>query len=87
MARGIPRLEPDGIRSVVVRGHRPRDKTPRRYRPEAERRAAEPWRADGYGPEYRRARELCIDRARGRYRGVRECFGNSPGVDPDAGRW
>ena len=66
MARGIPSLEPDGIRSVAVRGHRPRDKTPRRYRPESERLAAEPWRSSGYGQEYRRARELCIDRARGR---------------------
>lgn len=66
MAHGIPSLEPDGIRSVAVRGHRPRDKTPRRYRPESERLAAEPWRSSGYGQEYRRARELCIDRARGR---------------------
>ena len=52
----IPRLEPPGKR----------DKPPRKYKPEAERLKAEPWRRSGYGAAYRSRRREAIERTGGR---------------------
>ena len=59
----IPRLDPDGVARY---GSRPRKSAPRKYKSEAERRKAEPWRRNGYGQEYRARREVAIEAARGR---------------------
>ncbi|WP_225749004.1 HNH endonuclease [Paraeggerthella sp. Marseille-Q4926] len=60
----IPRLVPDGT-ACRVETHSPaRPRTGRR--PDSERLASEPWRADGYGSAYRRSRQAVIERQRGR---------------------
>ena len=61
----IPRLQPDGRRSLKMHGPAPRMKAPRRYPTEAERRKAEPWRK-GYDGEYRMRRIAAIERTGGR---------------------
>lgn len=60
----IPRLVPDGMRCKVVT----EAAAPKRQgrRPDAERLAAEPWRADGYGSAYRKARQEVMERQGGR---------------------
>lgn len=60
----IRRLEPDGMRLRVVSGKAKRKRQNRR--PDSERLAAEPWRAGGYGPSYRRNRQAVIERQHGR---------------------
>lgn len=60
----IPRLVPDGTRcKVVTEAAAPKR---RGRKPDAERLASEPWRADGYGAEYRKARQEVMERQRGR---------------------
>ena len=61
----IKRLEPDGTRSRIVEGGRTRKKRENR-KPDAERLASEPWRANGYGRAYRAARQAVIERQHGR---------------------
>lgn len=60
----IPRLVPDGTRCKVVTEAQPRMRQGRR--PDAERLAFEPWRADGYGSAYRKARQQAMERQGGR---------------------
>lgn len=60
----IKRLEPDGRKSRAVSGKAKRKRQNRK--PDAERLAAEPWRASGYGRPYRSARQAVIERQRGR---------------------
>ena len=52
----IPRLEPPGKRG----------KPPRKYKPEAIRRKAEPWRRSGYGAAFRARRQKAIERTGGK---------------------
>ena len=59
----IPRLDSDGVARY---GAKPRGKAPRTFKPEDERRKAEPWRKAGYGHEYRLRREAVITAAGGR---------------------
>ena len=82
-SKGIPRLEPDGMHARVVRGPAPKSQRPREYRTNAQRSVAEPWRANGYGSEYRRARVRCIERARGRC----EACGRTVATLGADGRW
>lgn len=60
----IPRLVPDGTRCRVVTEAQPRTRQGRR--PDAERLVSEPWRADGYGSAYRKARQSVMERQGGR---------------------
>lgn len=64
MKRRIPRLVPDGLGSRIETDAPARKRGARR--PDAERLAAEPWRASGYGSAYRRARQAVMERQRGR---------------------
>lgn len=60
----IRRLEPDGMRARVVSGKAKRKRANRKS--DAERLAAEPWRAGGYGHRYRASRQLVMERQHGR---------------------
>ena len=62
----IPRLQPDGRRSLRMHGPAPRRQSPRRYPSRAERIKGEPWRRDGYGSEYRLRRIAAIEATGGR---------------------
>lgn len=62
--RRIPRLVPDGTRCRVETHVQPRIRTDRKS--DADRLSAEPWRADGYGTAYRKARQQVMGRQDGR---------------------
>ena len=60
----IKRLEMHGAGARIVEPGAKRKRENRK--PDSERLAAEPWRADGYGHAYRRNRQAVIERQRGR---------------------
>ena len=60
----LKRLVPDGVKAKAVEGGGKKKRTGRRS--DAERLAGEPWRKDGYGSRYRKARQDVIERQRGR---------------------
>lgn len=61
----IRKLEMHGAGAMIVPGGRGKRKRENR-KPDAQRVEAEPWRRDGYGHSYRRARQLVIERQKGR---------------------
>ena len=60
----IKSLEPDGLKARAVSGPAKRKRVNRRS--DSERIGSEPWRANGYGSRYRRARQQVIERQQGR---------------------
>ncbi len=64
----IPRLVPSGSRAKLATHVQPRPRASRSdYNADDRKRLeAEPWRADGYGRQYRKQRQRVIERQRGR---------------------
>ena len=77
----IPKLVPHGAHAKVITHVQPRPRTNRRS--DAERLKNEPWRANGYGAEYRSERQKVIEAQQGR---CKDC-GKPVAVKKPDGTW